>query len=92
LQVRESRLRVRIEPGSVTFTVETDGPVELAVRNVPYIVVPGEPTVVPLHDQGPRRASLTGSHPLVGLHREDGSVVQAVVPESHPQDGMVSED
>ena len=45
-----------------------------------------------LADQGPRRASLTGSHPLVGLHREDGSVVQAVVPESHLQDGMVSED
>ena len=92
LQIRESRLRVHIEPGSVTFTVETDGPVELAVRGIPYVVVPGEPTVVPLADQGPRRASLTGSHPLVGLHREDGSVVQAVVPESHLQDGMVSED
>ncbi|WP_459251271.1 glycoside hydrolase family 65 protein [Tessaracoccus sp.] len=92
LQIRESRLRVHIEPGSVTFTVETDGPVELSVRDAPYVVGPGEPTVVPLADQGPRRASLTGSHPIVGDQREDGSVVQAIVPESHPQDGMVSED
>jgi alpha,alpha-trehalose phosphorylase len=92
LQIRESRLRVHIEPGSATFTVEDGGPVEMAVRRISYVVAPGEPVVVTLADQGPRRASLTGSHPVVGGRREDGSVVQAIVPESHPQDGMVSED
>ena len=85
LTIRGSRMRVRLERRSINFDVEEGGPVELSVRGEPLTVFPGTPAAVPLADQGPLLASL-GSHPVVGGRREDGSVVQAVLPESHPQD------
>ena len=48
----------------------------------------GEPVTVELDGQGPRLESLRGSHPIVGVHREDGSVVRAVLPEAHNQEGV----
>lgn len=86
LTIRGSRMRVRLERRSISFDVEEGGPVELSVRGEPLTVFPGTPATVPLDGQGPVLASLEGSHPVVGGRREDGSVVQAVLPESHPQD------
>ncbi len=80
------------------FIIETRlAPLDLRVRDTPYVVVPGErsPHLCRWHDQGPRRASCSrGAHPIVraGDQREDGSVVKAIVPGRTPQDGMVSED
>lgn len=85
LTIRGSRMRVRLERTSITFSVEEGGPVELSVRGEPLTVLPDSSVTVPLEGQGPVLTSMQGSHPLVGGHREDGSVVKAVVPESHPQ-------
>ncbi|MBB1509263.1 glycoside hydrolase family 65 protein [Tessaracoccus sp. MC1756] len=86
ITVHGSRLRVRLARTSIAFDVEEGGPVELAVRGRPLTVLPGSPVAVPLDGQGPLLPSLEGSHPLVGGRRKDGSVVQAVLPESHPQE------
>ncbi|WP_040281776.1 glycoside hydrolase family 65 protein [Tessaracoccus massiliensis] len=86
LTVRGSRMRVRLEREAICFDVEEGGPVELSVRGEAVTVFPGTPATVALDGQGPVLPSLVGSHPVVGGRREDGSVVQAVLPESHPQE------
>lgn len=86
LRIRGSRLRVHLEHDRITFLVEEGDPVRLSVRNERVTVGSDAPVTVALGHQGPRLASLTGSHPVVGGQREDGSVVQAIVPESVPQD------
>ena len=81
LQVRGSRLRVRLEPSSIGFSLEVGEPVGVTVRGE-RVVVEGEgPVNVQLDGQGERLESLKGSHPIVGLRRADGSVVRSVLPE-----------
>lgn len=92
LRIRGSRVRVRLERKSIAFEVEEGGPVEVSVRGTAYTVEPGTPVSVPLKNQGPRLKSLVGSHPVVGEVRDDGSVIQAVVPESHAQQDPIVED
>ena len=60
--------------------------VELTVRGAAVTVQPGSPVSVVLQDQGLRLPSMEGSPPVLGENREDGSVVRAIVPESHPQE------
>ena len=74
-----------------SFTLEKGDPVELSVRGDGVVVGPEAPVSVELHGQGGRLQSLQGSHPLIGGRRPDGSVIQAVVPESHPQEIVVDE-
>ncbi len=88
LRVRGSRLRVHLHRDSIAFEVEEGEPVELSVRGRHVSVHHGEPVTVELDGQGPRLESLRGSHPIVGVHREDGSVVRAVLPEAHNQEGV----
>lgn len=91
LTIRDSRVRVRLEADLITFTLEKGDPVELSVRGDGVVVGPEAPVSVELHGQGGRLQSLQGSHPLIGGRRPDGSVIQAVVPESHPQEIVVDE-
>ena len=86
LRIRGSRLRVHLVADSISFEVDEGGPVELSVRGTSVTVNPGEPLRVPLAHQGDQLPSLEGSHPVVGVRRTDGSVVQAVVPEAHRQE------
>lgn len=86
LRIRGSRLRVRLRADEMSFDVEEGAAVELSVRGTQVVVQPGSPVSVALDGQGRRLPSLEGSHPVVGANREDGSVVQAIVPESHPQE------
>lgn len=86
LRIRGSRLRVRLRAGEMSFDVEEGAAVEVSVRGTQVVVQPGSPVSVALDGQGRRLPSLEGSHPVVGANREDGSVVQAIVPESHHQE------
>lgn len=86
LRIRGSRLRVRLRADEMSFDVEEGAAVEVSVRGTQVVVQPGSPVSVALDGQGRRLPSLEGSHPVVGANREDGSVVQAIVPESHPQE------
>ncbi|HJE51471.1 MAG TPA: glycoside hydrolase family 65 protein, partial [Tessaracoccus flavescens] len=84
LRVRDSRLRVRLTADSIGFEVEEGDPVEVSVRGDRVEVRLDAPVSVALDGQGPRLPSLQGSHPIVGVRRHDGSVVQAIVPEAAP--------
>ena len=86
LRIRGSRLRVRLSAEAISFEVEEGGAVELTVRGAGVTVQPGSPVTVVLEDQGTRLPSMEGSSPVLGENREDGSVVRAIVPESHPQE------
>lgn len=86
LRIRGSRLRVRLRADEMSFDVEEGAAVEVSVRGTQVVVQPGSPVSVALDGQGRRLPSLEGSHPVVGANREDGSVVQAIVPESHHQE------
>ncbi|HSO69360.1 MAG TPA: glycosyl hydrolase family 65 protein [Arachnia sp.] len=90
LRIRGSRLRVRLSTEAISFEVEEGGAVELTVRGAAVTVRPGSPVTVVLQDQGRRLPSMEGSPPVLGENREDGSVVRAIVPESHPQEGTSS--
>ena len=77
---------MRLRADEMSFDVEEGAAVEVSVRGTQVVVQPGSPVSVALDGQGRRLPSLEGSHPVVGANREDGSVVQAIVPESHPQE------
>ncbi len=82
LRVRGSKLRVRLTRSSIAFEcVEGDG-VTVTVRGEQLEVRPGESRSVILDDQGPLLPTLEGSHPVIGHRRQDGSVIQAVLPEA----------
>ena len=53
LRIRGTRLRVRVEQDSVTFTAEEGNGVTLSVRGKHLAVAPDKPVTVPLADQGP---------------------------------------
>jgi alpha,alpha-trehalose phosphorylase len=82
--LRGTRLRVRIEQGSICFSIETPGagPLEVLVQGTPVVVTGDAPVVVPLAPvlvlQG--RPSVRD---IEGSIREDGSVIRAIVP-SYP--------
>ena len=82
LQIRGSKLRVDLQTDSITFEIAKGEALELKVRDEDVRIEPGELVTVALADQGPLLPSLEGSHPIVGSAREDGSLIQAVLPES----------
>lgn len=86
LNVRGSQLRVRLEKETLGLTVLSGDPLEVTVRGDRFTVAVDEPVEVPLEHQGPQLRSLTGSHPVTGDRRADGSIITASVPESHVQD------
>ncbi|MCC2592463.1 glycoside hydrolase family 65 protein [Tessaracoccus sp. OS52] len=85
LQIRGSRIRVRLERDEITFTLERGGEVELSVRGATVVVGSDGPVVVSLEHQGEELPSLDAKHPVTGGRRADGSVITANVPESHEQ-------
>lgn len=76
-----TRLRVRVEKGTICFAVETPGaaPVELLVQGSPVTVTADAPAVVPVTP-----VIVLAGRPSVrnieGSVREDGSVIRAIVP------------
>jgi alpha,alpha-trehalose phosphorylase len=89
--LRGTRLRVRIEAGTICFSIETPGaePLELVVQGVPVTVTADAPVVVPLMP-----VLVLAGRPSVrdieGSVREDGSVIRAIVP-SFPVADEISE-
>jgi alpha,alpha-trehalose phosphorylase len=81
--IRGTRMRVRIEKGTICFSIETPGagPVHVLVQGTPVVVTAEAPVVVPLAP-----VLVLAGRPSVrdieGSVREDGSVIRAIVPSS----------
>jgi alpha,alpha-trehalose phosphorylase len=79
--LRGTRLRVRIEAGTICFSIETPGaePLEIVVQGVPVTVTADAPVVVQLAP-----VLVLAGRPSVrdieGSVRVDGSVIRAIVP------------
>lgn len=82
LCVRGSKLAVELVRESITFRLLEGDPVSVTVRGQECTVTPAGPVVVALENQGPNLPSLEPGHPVIGREREDGSVIQAIVPEA----------
>ncbi|MBI4899581.1 MAG: glycoside hydrolase family 65 protein [Actinobacteria bacterium] len=84
LTLRGSRVRVRVESGTLTLTHETPRgePVDVIVQGVPVHVGAGGATVVPLAPFQVLKGR-PSVRDIEGSIREDGSVIRAIVP-SHP--------
>lgn len=82
LQVRGSQLKVHLTKSNIAFEITRGDALEVTVRGETVTVTPGETTSVLLDGQGPELANLKGTHPVLGHSRQDGSVIQAVLPEA----------
>ena len=80
--VKGARLRVHLTADAIELTCETGDGAHVSVRGEQVDVRPGEPTVVALADQGPRRSGRPSMRRLSGNRREDGTLIQATVPHS----------
>ncbi|WP_130865539.1 glycoside hydrolase family 65 protein [Acidipropionibacterium timonense] len=80
LVLGDSDLLVTIERDAATFQVLTGSEREVTVRGE-LVRVGHEPVRVALAGQGPVRPRLTGTHPVAGLRRADGSLVTSEVPD-----------
>ena len=87
LHQQGSRIRVHLERTHISFALEEGHPVKVFVRGEKVSVNSGFPVRVELHGQGPCLPSLEAIRPVAGNRRPDGSVITALVPEPHPQDG-----
>ncbi len=89
LTQRGSRLVVRLEQTSMTFTLLEGPDVRLPVRDTEFDLSSAQPEhTVALADQGPKLTERISLTPLTGATREDGSVITAGMPtipeELHP--------
>lgn len=84
IQVRGTRLLVRLEPTQLVLTVLSGPDLQVDVRGDRFVLSGDAPTIVPLDGQGDRLPSLTGSHPVVGGRRADGTLITAVTPAADP--------
>ncbi len=80
LTLRGSRVRVRVEPDSVTMDVETGEGAEVVVRGQKVRVTTDGPVVVPLDGHGDRIPGLPKPWGTEGVRRSDGSVITASLP------------
>ncbi len=84
---RGSRMRIVLEPTTLTFVIEdgaSDVPVD--VRGAAHVVGRGQPLVVSLDAQGPRIDGHLGEAPQTGGTRADGSKITSGVPDPMPVD------
>jgi alpha,alpha-trehalose phosphorylase len=79
--VRGTRMRVRIEKGTICFSLETPGaePVTIIVQGNGVTVTADAPVVVPLTPV-PVLKGRPSIRDIEGSVREDGSVIRAIVP------------
>ena len=81
LTQRGSRLVVRLDASSMTFTLLDGPPVRLSVRGTEFELTPHAPEhTVALADQGPQLAEQVSLTPLSGAVRDDGSLITAGMP------------
>ncbi|TDT30022.1 glycoside hydrolase family 65 protein [Naumannella halotolerans] len=80
LRWHDSRIHVRVEAKTISFTLLEGDPVQVMVRGAEYTVTAEEPVRVELPDQGRRIGGSVGSLPQVAGHREDGSTITSTVP------------
>ena len=69
---------------AMEFQLETGEPRTVWVRGQ-EVKVETTAVRVPLADQGPKRPSLQGTHPVVGDRRDDGSIITSSIPVASPE-------
>ncbi|MEO7422512.1 MAG: glycosyl hydrolase family 65 protein [Ornithinibacter sp.] len=90
---RGTRVRVTLEPESMTFVVEegdTDVPVQ--VRGAAHLISASHDLVVALDGHGPRIHGDLGDAPQTGGTRSDGSKITAGVPDPMPVEPIRHDD
>ena len=83
ITLRGNRLRVRVEPATITFTLETGGAESLpvTVQGEKLVVTRGTPLTVPWAS-GPELRGRPSMSDIEGAVREDGSVIRATLPDA----------
>jgi len=80
LTLRGTRVRVELEPESITFVVETGDEARVRVRGTDVLVRAGAPVTVPLDGQGPRLYGAPTMRDVEGSRRSDGTLLTASIP------------
>ncbi|QAY72593.1 glycoside hydrolase family 65 protein [Agromyces protaetiae] len=80
LTLRGTRVRVTVEHGSMTFTVEAGDSAKVWVRGVEVTVSADAPVQVPLDGQGPRIVGAPTMRDVTGTRRADGTLLTASIP------------
>jgi alpha,alpha-trehalose phosphorylase len=80
LTLRGTRLRVELEPASITFVVEAGDEVRVKVRGADVVVTADAPVTVPLDGQGPRLYGAPTMRDVTGSRRADGTLLTASIP------------
>ena len=80
LTIRETRVRVELEPTAMTFTVEAGTEAQFSVRGEQVVVREGEPVTVALDGQGPRHYGMPNMRDVEGARRADGTLLTASMP------------
>ena len=80
LTLRGARVKVTVEPGQVSFLLETGERAELSVRGTDIIVEGGTEVRMPLDGQGPRLLNSPTMRVIEGSSRADGTLLTASIP------------
>ena len=82
-----NRLRVKVEPGTITFALETGDAesVPVIVQGKELIIRRGAPTTAPCVG-GPRLRGAPSIRDIEGAVRQDGSIIRATVPTAPTSD------
>jgi alpha,alpha-trehalose phosphorylase len=80
ITLRGSRLRVTLQPESISFAVEVGEEARVRVRGAEVLVTRDAPVTVPLAGQGPRLYGAPTMRDVTGSRRADGTYLTASIP------------
>ncbi|HEY9324897.1 MAG TPA: glycosyl hydrolase family 65 protein, partial [Agromyces sp.] len=78
--LRGTRLRVTLDPESISFAVEDGIEARVRVRGAEVVVSTGSDVSVPLDGQGPRLYGAPTMRDVTGTRRADGTLLTASIP------------
>ena len=80
ITLRGTRVRVTLEPTTISFAIEVGDQAQVRVRGAEIVVTADEPVTVPLIDQGPRLYGAPTMRDVEGSRRSDGTLLTASLP------------
>jgi alpha,alpha-trehalose phosphorylase len=80
ITLRGTRMRIELEPESISFTVEAGEQARVRVRGEEVVVSAGAPVTVRLDGQGPRLYGAPTMRDVTGSRRADGTLLTASIP------------